>query len=113
MSLKLLLVLAFIVLILIGGINQQIPLTLLYIYLAASAVTFLVYAWDKSVARKGHWRVKERHLHLLAFACGWPGALVAQSILRHKSQKRPFRLVLALVVITNLILLGLLLSLPA
>lgn len=60
-------------------------------YIAASVVTFLVYAWDKSAARQGQWRIREHTLHLLALAGGWPGALIAQTVLRHKSRKQAFR----------------------
>jgi len=34
--------------------------------------------------------VSERTLHLLSLACGWPGALLAQQLLRHKSAKQEF-----------------------
>jgi len=56
-------------------------------YLILSLVTFIVYAIDKSAARKGSWRIKESTLHILAFTGGWPGALLAQKTLRHKSVK--------------------------
>ena len=58
---------------------------------AASIITFLVYAIDKSAARRGGWRTPERTLHLLALAGGWPGALLAQQLLRHKTAQLPFR----------------------
>ena len=79
----------------------NLPPTILLIYLAASAVTFIAYAIDKSAARKGGWRTKEGTLHLLALVGGWPGALVAQSVLRHKSRKQPFRVIFWLTVILN------------
>ena len=79
----------------------NLPPTILLIYLAASAVTFIAYAIDKSAARKGGWRTKEGTLHLLALIGGWPGALVAQSVLRHKSRKQPFRVIFWLTVILN------------
>jgi uncharacterized membrane protein YsdA (DUF1294 family)/cold shock CspA family protein len=60
-------------------------------YLIISAVTFIAYAIDKSAARSGSWRTSESTLHLLALAGGWPGALIAQNRLRHKSRKQPFR----------------------
>jgi uncharacterized membrane protein YsdA (DUF1294 family) len=78
-----------------------LPPAILLIYLAASAVTFIAYAIDKSAARKGGWRTKEGTLHLLALVGGWPGALVAQSVLRHKSRKQPFRVIFWLTVILN------------
>ncbi|WP_445402005.1 DUF1294 domain-containing protein [Zobellella sp. An-6] len=72
------------------------------LYLGLSLVTYGVYAWDKSAARQQQWRVRESTLQLLALAGGWPGALLAQQRLRHKSRKRSFRLRFWLAVATNL-----------
>lgn len=65
-------------------------MTLLAYYLAASVVTFAFYAFDKAAARKAHWRTPEITLHALGLLGGWPGALAAQHLLRHKSAKRSF-----------------------
>ena len=43
----------------------------------------------------------ENTLHLLSLAGGWPGALVAQHKLRHKSRKQSFRLVFRATVVLN------------
>lgn len=59
-------------------------------YAGASLLAFVVYTWDKSAARGGHWRTSEQTLHLIALFGGWPGALVAQRVLRHKSSKASF-----------------------
>ncbi|MFK7831429.1 MAG: DUF1294 domain-containing protein [Congregibacter sp.] len=67
-----------------------IPKHILGIYLLLSVATFLVYAWDKSAARRGAWRTSERTLHLLGVIGGWPGAVLAQNHLRHKSSKLSF-----------------------
>ena len=68
-----------------------LPHALWGVYLAMSLASFIVYFGDKRAAVKGkQWRVPERTLHLLALACGWPGALLAQSMLRHKRSKREF-----------------------
>lgn len=61
------------------------------LYVVLSGVTFIAYAADKSAAASGAWRTRERTLHVLALAGGWPGALLAQQRLRHKSAKRAFR----------------------
>lgn len=63
------------------------------VFLLVSVVTFGVYARDKRAAGKGAWRVPERTLHLMSLLCGWPGAVVAQQSLRHKTQKVSFRVV--------------------
>jgi uncharacterized membrane protein YsdA (DUF1294 family) len=64
-------------------------------------VTFMAYALDKSAAQRGTWRTKETTLHLLALVGGWPGALLAQQLLRHKSSKTQFRHVFWATVLIN------------
>ncbi len=59
-------------------------------YFGLSLVTVLAYALDKSAAVSGRWRTAEQTLHFLSLAGGWPGALVAQQLLRHKTSKHSF-----------------------
>ncbi|WP_457280988.1 DUF1294 domain-containing protein [Polaromonas sp. P5_D5] len=54
-------------------------------------LTFWVYWADKRAAQTGQWRTPENTLQLLALAGGWPGAWLAQQVLRHKSSKQSFR----------------------
>ena len=75
-------------------------------YLALSAVTFVVYGIDKNSAQRNGWRVPERILQFLAFTGGWPGAWIAQQVLRHKTSKRSFQIEFWICVIVNLLLLG-------
>jgi uncharacterized membrane protein YsdA (DUF1294 family)/cold shock CspA family protein len=58
---------------------------------AASVVCFGAYVVDKSAAVAGNWRISESTLLFLGLAGGWPGAIVAQQVLRHKSNKASFR----------------------
>lgn len=74
---------------------------ILVVYLVVSLVTFIAYAIDKSAARKGRWRTSEGALHFLALAGGWPGALLAQQTLRHKSKKTSFLIFFWLTVVLN------------
>ena len=60
-------------------------------YALASDACFALYARDKAAARRGDRRTPERHLLLLGLAGGWPGGLLAQQWLRHKTVKLPFR----------------------
>lgn len=69
----------------------RLPVAIVATYGIASTVAFLVYARDKTAAQRGQWRTRERSLHLLGLAGGWPGALLAQRMLRHKSSKKSFR----------------------
>lgn len=82
---------AFLVLYAVVAMLWRPPLWLAAVYFAASVVTFSVYASDKSAASRGYRRTRESTLHLLSLAGGWPGALLAQQFLRHKSTKQGFR----------------------
>lgn len=70
-------------------------------YLGASLLCFVVYAMDKAAARAGRWRTSESTLLVLGLLCGWPGALLAQRWLRHKSSKPSFRARFWLTVMLN------------
>ena len=72
-------------------------------YLALSVVAYGMYAADKRAAQTGAWRVPENNLHLVALLGGWPGALVAQQRLRHKTVKPEFRAVFWLTVVANVL----------
>lgn len=79
----------------------HVPQKLVLVYFGASAITFLVYAFDKSKAQRGAWRTPETTLHMFALIGGWPGAAVAQQVLRHKSQKKEFRVGFWFTVVVN------------
>lgn len=78
-----------------------LPAEVAGLYAAASAITFVAYALDKSAARQGAWRTQETTLHLLALIGGWPGALAAQRWLRHKSSKQSFQTMFWITVVLN------------
>ncbi|MCY7304947.1 MAG: cold shock and DUF1294 domain-containing protein [Rhodoferax sp.] len=59
-------------------------------YVVASLLAIVFYAIDKSAARRAGWRISEAALHWLGILGGWPGALLAQQLLRHKSSKPEF-----------------------
>ena len=92
---------AFGLVLMLGYLVGHPPRWLLWLYLGASFLTFIAYAIDKSAAQKGKWRTSEQTLHLLALGCGWPGAMLAQQMLRHKSSKQEFRSVFWLTVGLN------------
>jgi len=98
---------AFITLTVLTG---KLPFEILIIYCLLSLITYIAYTLDKSAAQSGQWRIQEGTLHLLALAGGWPGALLAQNNLRHKSSKEEFRVIFWLTVIINIVAIGWLLS---
>ncbi|MDZ4130553.1 MAG: cold shock and DUF1294 domain-containing protein [Hydrogenophaga sp.] len=81
----------------------RVPLGFAAIYAGLSLLTFAAYALDKSAARESARRTPESTLHLLALAGGWPGALLAQQWLRHKSVKAEFRAVFWATVVLNVV----------
>ena len=83
----------FLIALTISTFVYQAPKWILHSYLSMSLLTFIIYWLDKKKAKQGKWRTPEKTLHFLALLCGWPGALTAQSELRHKSAKASFLII--------------------
>jgi uncharacterized membrane protein YsdA (DUF1294 family) len=94
--------LLFAVLYAAATVMWQVPLLVGGAYLAVSLSCFAAYAIDKSAARRGNWRTPEATLLLLGLVGGWPGALLAQQWLRHKTSKTSFQWKFYLTVVLNL-----------
>ena len=76
----------------------------LYAYLVGiNTVTVLRYGYDKRQAIAGGGRVPEVILHLAALIGGSPGALLAQAVFRHKTQKLKFRMVFVGIVVVQVL----------
>jgi uncharacterized membrane protein YsdA (DUF1294 family)/cold shock CspA family protein len=73
--------------------NSVAPLNVgvIVVYAAMSAATFIAYGVDKWRARSGRWRVSEAALLVMGFVGGWPGAIIAQQLFRHKTRKASFQ----------------------
>ena len=100
-TLSIVVAILFLIIVGISVFSTKIPMHILALYTAASLLTFIMYAIDKSAAQEGAWRTQESTLHLLSLAGGWPGALIAQQKLRHKTQKQSFRSVFWITVFLN------------
>ncbi len=72
------------------------------LYIGLSIVTFHAYAIDKRAAKQERRRTPESTLHLLGLAGGWPGALLAQQLMRHKTAKSSFVAMFWLTVALNM-----------
>ena len=76
------------------------PLPLLA-YGVASLLAFGLYRYDKQQAKAGQWRTPEKILHGVELLGGWPGALVAQQMFRHKTRKLSYQLLFWLIVVVH------------
>jgi len=85
---------------------DQAPVLLLAPYGLFSVVGFAMYRADKSAATQGAWRIPEANLHAVALLGGWPGAMVARRVFRHKTTKQPFRTIFWATVIANCVALA-------
>jgi uncharacterized membrane protein YsdA (DUF1294 family) len=97
---------AFALLVAFVAITRGVPAWSAPLYLGASALCFVLYGVDKAAARAGRGRISESTLLSLGFVGGWPGAIVAQQVFRHKTAKRSFRLRFWLSVVVNVAVLG-------
>lgn len=63
----------------------------LAVYGLTSLIAFFLYWEDKRKARSYSWRTPENVLHAAELAGGWPGALLAQQVFRHKTRKLSYQ----------------------
>ena len=96
-----------------AALLHYLPFLVAGFYIVVSVVAFVMYTLDKSAANNDRWRTPENTLHVVALCGGWPGALVAQSLLRHKSKKTSFRIVFWITVALNCAAFGWLIASPA
>ena len=84
----------------------RLEMSWLALYYGVSIITYGAYARDKTAAQNARRRIPESQLHLMSLIGGWPGALIAQTLLRHKTSKPSFLIRYWLTVIVNCIALG-------
>lgn len=71
-----------------------------------SVAAFVLYRTDKSAATRGAWRISESTLQFVSLLGGWPGALLAQRVYRHKTRKQEFQVVFWAAVVVNCVALA-------
>ena len=94
------------------ALSGRLPMIVLAAYGGASLLSFAAYGRDKLAAKKNRWRTPESTLHLIDLLCGWPGGLLAQKVIRHKSSKGSFQIKFWITVVLNVAALGWLLLNP-
>lgn len=95
------LVTAYVCFLCVAAYTNRISWMLVVVYFVASLVTFVAYWGDKTQARNGRRRTRESNLHLMGALGGWPGALAAQRLFRHKSSKQEFLFAFWATVVVN------------
>ena len=82
------------------------PAWLLPVYIVIGMVSAIAYWLDKRAAEARSWRISENRLHLLDFAGGIVGGLLAQAALSHKTAKPGFAAITLTIAAVHLVLLG-------
>ena len=83
------------------------PLRLLLIWMGSmSALSFLLFGWDKLMAKLRRSRLPEAALLGTALFGGGAGALLGMLLFRHKIRKRPFPALIPLFFLLQVFLLG-------
>ncbi|NIC38648.1 DUF1294 domain-containing protein [Halomonas desiderata] len=85
---------------------NHVPMQLIAAYALLSVITFAMYGIDKAAAGKGRRRTPEATLLFAGLIGGWPGALVAQRLFRHKTRKQPFQVIFWCGVVVNCAVIG-------
>ncbi|KAB0519817.1 DUF1294 domain-containing protein [Pseudomonas extremorientalis] len=70
-------------------------------YGVVSVIAFFLYWSDKRKAQTDRWRTPENILHAVELAGGWPGALIAQQVFRHKTRKVSYQVLFWVIVLLH------------
>jgi uncharacterized membrane protein YsdA (DUF1294 family)/cold shock CspA family protein len=82
----------------------HMPVWVSWIYVVLSVSCYIAYSFDKAAATKRTWRISESALLGWGLVGGWPGAIIAQRLLRHKTRKNRFVLAFWGTVLVNVAL---------
>jgi uncharacterized membrane protein YsdA (DUF1294 family)/cold shock CspA family protein len=96
-------VLGFIGIGFVVALIRPVPYWVWILYAGMSFATFVAYALDKRAAETAGWRLSEGSLLAMGLACGWPGAVIAQQVTRHKTLKMNFQVVFWVTVMVNVV----------
>ena len=86
----------------LGTLSGIVPSVIPIGYLAFSSLSYFMYSVDKMAAGRGMQRTPESTLHVVDFLGGWPGGLIAQQRLRHKTVKTSFQSTFWVTVLANI-----------
>ena len=90
------------VVLLAGWLLHKLPVEVVFVYVVMSGIAIFMYAFDKSAAQRGRQRTpRTRCTPFAPRLGGWPGALLAQDMFRHKSSKAEFQAVFWTTVVVN------------
>lgn len=97
-----------IVLMALLGLMPMEPLLIghFVVMLIMGPATFEAYGIDKRRAELGKSRIPEITLHTMELLGGWPGALFAQHMFRHKLQKLQYQIVYSAIVFFNIVMMS-------
>ncbi|MHC5114511.1 MAG: DUF1294 domain-containing protein [Planctomycetota bacterium] len=84
-----------------GGSTLNLGLVTAGWYVATSVVAVIAYGVDKRAASRDRRRVPEAWLHGMELVGGWPGALLAQQVFRHKTRKLSYQVVFWTIVVLH------------
>lgn len=88
-------ILLTVIIFLVLAVVTEINLVLLWLA-AATAITFILYGFDKAQAKRGGGRVPEVVLHGAALAGGFLGGWAGMYAFHHKTRHTNFKIILAL-----------------
>lgn len=74
-----------------ASVMGRVPVLVASVYFLMSLFTYILYVWDKVSAQGSRWRTQESTLLLAGLLGGWPGGLIAQETMRHKTAKASFQ----------------------